>query len=117
MEQRLANLEEEVKLLKNQIRSVLLDIKENLSSNDWQTGPGQKKEVDTLGEAYQPPTEENRINKSDDNSKPLTGKMPIPAELKNDEGTGKSANQRPLPHPSYPNLIFDRQASPSLSLT
>jgi hypothetical protein len=36
MEQRIQTLEEEVKLLKNQIRSVLLDIKESLASGDWQ---------------------------------------------------------------------------------
>lgn len=34
-EQRLQGLEEEVKLLKNEIRSVLLDIKESLASGDW----------------------------------------------------------------------------------
>ena len=39
MEQRISTLEEEVKLLKNQIRSVLLDIKENLSGSDWQLTP------------------------------------------------------------------------------
>jgi hypothetical protein len=36
MEQRIENLEEELKLLKNQIRAVLLDIKENLANGEWQ---------------------------------------------------------------------------------
>jgi hypothetical protein len=36
MEQKVQNLEEEVKLLKNQIRAVLLDIKESLASGEWQ---------------------------------------------------------------------------------
>lgn len=36
MEQRIASLEKEVKLLKNEIRNVLLDIKESLSGEDWQ---------------------------------------------------------------------------------
>ncbi|MCR4393204.1 MAG: hypothetical protein NUV31_02410 [Dehalococcoidales bacterium] len=36
-EQRLQGIEEEVKLLKNEIRSVLLDIKESLASGDWLT--------------------------------------------------------------------------------
>ncbi len=35
VEQRLQGLEEEVKLLKNEIRAVLLDIKESLASGDW----------------------------------------------------------------------------------
>ena len=36
MEQRIEVLEEELKLLKNQIKAVLLDIKENLASGEWQ---------------------------------------------------------------------------------
>jgi len=36
MEQRIQDLEEELKLLKNQIKAVLLDIKENLANGEWQ---------------------------------------------------------------------------------
>ena len=36
MEQRVETLEEELKLLKNQIQAVLLDIKENLANGEWQ---------------------------------------------------------------------------------
>ncbi len=36
MEQRIETLEEEIKLLKNQIKAVLLDIKENLANGEWQ---------------------------------------------------------------------------------
>lgn len=36
MEQRVESLEEELKLLKNQIKAVLLDIKENLANGEWQ---------------------------------------------------------------------------------
>lgn len=36
MEQRIESLEEELKLLKNQIKAVLLDIKENLANGEWQ---------------------------------------------------------------------------------
>ena len=36
MEQRIQELEEELKLLKNQIKAVLLDIKENLANGEWQ---------------------------------------------------------------------------------
>jgi hypothetical protein len=36
MEQRVESLEEELKLLKNQIKAVLLDIKENLANCEWQ---------------------------------------------------------------------------------
>ncbi len=36
MEQRVQDLEEELKLLKNQIKAVLLDIKENLANGEWQ---------------------------------------------------------------------------------
>ena len=39
MEQRILGLEDEFKLLKNQIRAVLLDIKESLASGDWQSLP------------------------------------------------------------------------------
>lgn len=36
MEERIQELEEELKLLKNQIQAVLLDIKENLANGEWQ---------------------------------------------------------------------------------
>ena len=39
MEQRIQNLEGDLKLLKNQIRAVLLDIKESLASGEWQSLP------------------------------------------------------------------------------
>ncbi len=35
MEQRIQSLEDELKLLKNQIMAVLLDVKESLTNNDW----------------------------------------------------------------------------------
>ena len=54
MEQRILDLEDEIKLLKNQIRAVLLDIKESLASTDWQTLPPvrepQQEAADQLSE-------------------------------------------------------------------
>ena len=47
MEQRIQDLEEELKLLKNQIKAVLLDIKENLANGEWQEVPKDGEEAVT----------------------------------------------------------------------
>ena len=80
MEQRIASLEEEVKLLKNQIRTVLLDIKENLSSSDWQMAPGQNTGVDSPEEANQLLPESHSINSVKEESVSAAVKTPPPVE-------------------------------------
>jgi len=61
MEQRIQILEEEVKLLKNQIRAVLLDIKENLASGDWQSHPANNQAADPGENSGQQPKEGNSV--------------------------------------------------------
>ena len=95
MEQRIANLEEELKLLKNQIRSVLLDIKENLSGSDWQATPGQNQTVESPQQAIQPTEESDRMSKIFDDSRPLAGKTPFPAETVVTQAEGRPVINRP----------------------
>ena len=85
MEQRIQNLEEEVKLLKNQIRSVLLDIKENLAGGDWQIAPGNKKAADPFEETSQQPSEGKKTDSASD-SKPIVKGLSIPASVTSNTG-------------------------------
>jgi hypothetical protein len=95
MEQRIKSLEEEVKLLKNQIRAVLLDIKENLASGDWQAQPGNNKAADPSEDSDQQPKEENHIE-SALNSRATLETKSIPASRLSQAGCDGEQNP-----PSY----------------
>ena len=56
MEQRILSLEDELKLLKNQIRAVLLDIKESLTSGDWQGLPTIPEPEQVAADQFSEPT-------------------------------------------------------------
>jgi hypothetical protein len=113
MEQRINTLEEEIKLLKNQVRSVLLDIKENLSFSDWQLESGLKKEVGPREEAGQLSREEEENCLFVDNSNSLTGLKSIPAVVPLAQDTERDpAGGRPDSSPLRSDYTKDCAVSP-----
>ena len=99
MEQRIQTLEEEVKLLKNQIRAVLLDIKENLASGDWQTHPGNSQAADPGEDPGQQPQEKNFVNPAI-NFRPVLETTSIPASRV--DPAGYDRNEILSPQPTTP---------------
>jgi archaellum component FlaD/FlaE len=109
MEQRIKSLEEEVKLLKNQIRAVLLDIKENLASGDWQAQPLNNKAADPVDEADQQPPEGKPVD-SALNSRPEVETKSMPASRIEETGCDGGGAPSPPVHHTRSRQTEDHQA-------
>ena len=103
MEQRIQVIEEEVKLLKNQIRSVLLDIKESLASGDWQIPVKEGKVVDLMDETDQQLSLQGNNSGSNGKAKGEEMSLPVsPLEEQEEETVKESpevSGKVPVPYP------------------
>jgi hypothetical protein len=108
MEQRIASLEEEVNLIKNQIRAVLLDIKEYLSGSDWPVNPGIKT-VNSLfeDEDLQPEIEEKSILNGE--TRPSTDTVSIPADTVTNNGEERNCSQAVLSPPTGSSVMDGKE--------
>jgi hypothetical protein len=112
MEQRIQNLEGEFKLLKNQIRAVLLDIKESLTSGEWQSlPPVWEPEQDAADQFAEPTGQQPQQDANYLDSTPGVTQVSTPASIDiPDGGGGPTIPADEVPH-------FAKPAPPAMTST
>lgn len=128
MEQRIQNLEGDLKLLKNQIRAVLLDIKESLASGEWQSlPPVWEPEQDAADQSVEPTGQQPLQDANYLDSTPGVTQVSTPASIDTPDGGGgptipadevphftkpptmtsaKPANNKNMPNPDLLTMIM-----------